>query len=571
MAASAKAVEVIPAGDLGKPALWEPIEGTPAVESVVVDGKPALKITCPFSTMEGWRAGADYRFPENADLGGSRWLKVKAKADDPEAVSEIVLYFQSGAGWYRGGIGGLKKEWSTLTGTRGRFGTEGVPDGWGRVKQMRVGIMPAAKRDTVVYISGFEGTSALGTEDAAKVGHCTTLAELKTCLAGTPQEGEFARGEILLNQAEKSGDIEKPEAQKLIKEARKVFVDAYLRIQKPREGEVRSAWCHSGTGPEMGWTKAVDLLADNGFNTIFPNLLWSGVAYYPSKVVPVSPAVAQKGDQLKELLEAGKRRGVAVHVWKVCWQFGWQGDPSYVVPFRFAGRTQVDRDGKHSDWLCPVNVANRKYELDAIKELVRNYDIAGFQLDYIRYSGEEWCFCPACKAAFEKKIGKKLKDWPVPVTGEGKYAGKYDDFRREAITSFVREVRKETKKIRPSMKLSADVFPVADSARNSVFQDWGLWVREGLVDFVCPMNYTENLAEMRSRTAADRDTIAGKAPFYEGLYATYSPDQVQEPDMLAAQIAAARELGAGGFVLFEIQDHVLTGLLPALRLGITKP
>ncbi|MEK7765885.1 MAG: hypothetical protein AAB368_06570, partial [bacterium] len=60
-------------------------------------------------------------------------------------------------------------------------------------------------------------------------------------------------------------------------------------------------------------------------------------------------------------------------------------------------------------------------------------------------------------------------------------------------------------------------------------------------------------------------------PVYQGLYTTFGPDQSQSPDILAAQIVAARELGAGGFVLFELQDHVITGLLPQLRRGITAP
>jgi uncharacterized lipoprotein YddW (UPF0748 family) len=299
-------------------------------------------------------------------------------------------------------------------------------------------------------------------------------------------------------------------------------------------------------------------------------MLWSGVAYYPSKVLPVAKVVAEKGDQLQQLLAAAHAKGIQVHVWKVCWQMGWMTDPSIAVPFRFAGRMQIDRDGKQGEWLCPSNAANRKYELDAIREVVANYPIDGFHLDYIRYSGNEWCYCPACRANFEEGIGVRLEDWPKPVVEGGKYEAKYREWRLNVITSFVREVREMMKDVRPEAKLSAAVFPVPDNARDSVLQDWPRWIRDGLVDFVCPMNYTGSLQEMRSRMKAELDAAAGKVPVYAGLMVTADSGEDQAPDMAVAQIAAARELGAQGFVLFELQEPVLRDLLPVLRLGVTS-
>ncbi len=570
MAVSAHAVEVITPADLADPSRWVPLEGTPPAEVVTEEGKTYLKLPCPFSALTGWRYAWDITL--DADLKDHRWLKLRAKADDPDAVAEVVLYFESGSGWYRGGLGGLTPDWSTLVGRRVKFSTEGVPAGWNTVTRMRLAVIPAAKRDTTVYIGGLEGTSAVSLEDAARVGPYQSLAELRVALTGsTAAEESLRRGEALIKEAAKHPDISAAKPQQLIQQARSALVDAYVRAQKPKPGELRGAWCHSGTGPPMGWTKTIEALADNGFNAIFPNLLWSGIAYYPSKVVPVAPEVASRGDQLKEILAAAKRRGVAVHVWKVSWQFGWMTDPKVAVPFRFAGRLQVDQNGKQGGWLCPSNPKNRKYELDAIRELVRNYDIDGFHLDYIRFNGNEWCFCPSCRKAFQKSVRRKLKDWPAPVVEGGKYEQRYLEFRRDLITSFVRETRKAIKKIKPEMKLSAAVFPLPHSARKNVLQDWVRWVHEGLLDFVCPMIYTENLSEMRSRAKAGLDAVAGKVPLYVGMYATYAPDQRQEPDMAVAQIVAARELGASGFVLFEIQDHVLTDLLPVLRLGVTAP
>jgi len=545
------------------------MEGSPAAATTLQDGTPAVALTCPFATLTGWRVAWDV--PLEADLSGHRWFKLRARTDHPEAIAGVTLYFEAGGGWYILGLGGLTKDWSTLTGARSAFHTEGTPGPWSTVTRLRVGVLPAAKQNAVVELTGLEGTSALGLEDAVKVGPFRSLAAIKAAVAGVPAAAEpLRRGEAQLAAAA-ALDPGSDREQARLREAHAALVDAYVRAQRPKAGEIRGAWCHAGYGPGMGYAKAIDALADNGFNAIFPNLLWSGVAYYPSKVLPVDPDVARRGDQLKLCLEAAHRRGIKVHVWKVCWQFGWMSNPAVAVPFRFAGRCQIDADGKSGDWLCPSNPANRKYELDAIREVVTNYAVDGFHLDYIRYGGETWCFCPTCRANFERAVGRTLKGWPAPVVKGGAYAARYADWRREVITSFVREVRRMTKKIRPAMELSAAVFPVPDSARESVLQDWGAWIREGLVDFVCPMNYTENLEEMESRTTAELAAAQGKAPILAGLYATYGPDQTQSPDMAVAQIAAARRLGAAGFTLFELQDHVITGLLPALRLGITAP
>jgi uncharacterized lipoprotein YddW (UPF0748 family) len=285
----------------------------------------------------------------------------------------------------------------------------------------------------------------------------------------------------------------------------------------------------------------------------------------------VAKVVGEKGDQLKVLLDAAHHKGIQVHVWKVCWQMGDMPDPAYATPFRFAGRMQVDRDGKQGEWLCPSNAANRTYELAAIRELVSKYAIDGFHLDYIRYPGDEWCYCQTCRANFEEGIGERMTDWPKPVLAGGKYEAQYREWRRGVITSFVLTVRQMIRDVRPACKLSAAVFPVPNACRDSVLQDWARWIRDGLVDFVCPMNYTGSLSEMRSQMKAELDAAGGKVPVYAGLMATLGPGQDQPADMAVAQIAAARELGAAGFILFELEEQVLRDLFPVLRLGVTAP
>ena len=82
------------------------------------------------------------------------------------------------------------------------------------------------------------------------------------------------------------------------------------------------AWLRRGGLPAKNiviWDRFDYMLADAGFTAILPNMLWGGVAFYPSKVLPVAADVATRGDQIAECLAAAKKYGIEVHVWKVNW------------------------------------------------------------------------------------------------------------------------------------------------------------------------------------------------------------------------------------------------------------
>ncbi len=78
--------------------------------------------------------------------------------------------------------------------------------------------------------------------------------------------------------------------------------EAFFRAQPSKPGEFRATWIHSAYGIEgWGWDKTIATLKSNGFNAIIPNLVWAGVAHYPSKILPVSPKVAEQGDQVARM------------------------------------------------------------------------------------------------------------------------------------------------------------------------------------------------------------------------------------------------------------------------------
>ena len=60
------------------------------------------------------------------------------------------------------------------------------------------------------------------------------------------------------------------------------------------------------------------------------------------------------------------------------------------------------------------------------------------------------------------------------------------------------EIRKLISALCPDCKLSAAVKPNINLARDQYFQEWDVWLVEGYLDFVMPMNYIPSLRKFTS-------------------------------------------------------------------------
>ncbi len=563
-------------------AVWSPqnAESPPANIAVGPDGERMARLRLPFSTLKDWRVAWDR---EGAvDLSGADRLLVRMRTDDPGAVV-CILYAHTGDGWYGFQTVGLESEWATAVFWMRRAGREGQPAGWDTVDRLRFGFLPGARRDTVVEVAWVKAAKGSRPEDIGRISSFASFEESRDHILGAvrPENRKAVEGRLdqvrALRAEILSGPqgLDDPAAEGKVRTCHDLMAQAYAMVQKSRPGELRGFWCHYGHGPVMdgkraSWGKAIPMIADGGLNAIFPNMLFAGVAYFPSKVVPTHPVVAEEGDQLAACIKASRECGVQVHLWKVCWEIGWQAQPGADEPFRQENRLQVDRSGNTLPVLCPSDPRNRKYELDAILEAA-DYDIDGIHLDYIRYKGPHVCYCEGCRKRFGEQTGEPVVNWPEDVVPGGPRGEAYADFKREQITGFVREVHHALKQKKPNLKLSAAVWEPAPSALR-VSQDWPAWVDEGLVDFICPMLYTEDMAYFRSTLGEVMDRVAGRAQVCPGMKASMRPrPESQNPlDIIVDEINAARELGAHGFVLFELWEYQKTHLMPYLKAGVAS-
>ena len=362
----------------------------------------------------------------------------------------------------------------------------------------------------------------------------------------------------------------KVEAREAAKAKQRADDRAWLEAQKPKTGEHRAFWCHSawGLGGGRTWDESVRILKENGFNALLPNLAWGGAAFYRSKVLPAAAEVATQGDALEQCLAACRKHGVACHVWKVCWNMGSCVDPVFSAKMAATNRTQVAYGGESKPgWLCPSHPDNQKMEIEAMVELAKK-GVDGIHFDYIRYPDGNHCFCAGCRARFETMAGGTVTNWPGDVRKDERLKKLWVDFRTSNISFVVRTVSQRVRAESPGVKISAAVFPSAETSPTNVGQDWTAWCRAGWLDFVCPMDYVESSALFRNQVAAQK-RLVGKVPIYPGIGLSTWRHDGREAVRLAKQILAVRELGVEGFTVFNF-DRRAEKVLPMLHLGITR-
>ena len=275
-------------------------------------------------------------------------------------------------------------------------------------------------------------------------------------------------------------------------------------IKASSKYEIRAAWITTIGGLDWPNTKAtseygikrqkeelcrqLDLLKEANFNTVLFQTRLRGDVIYPSIYETFTESLTGKTgrnpgyDPLKFAIEECHKRGMEIHAWIVCIP---AGNDRQV---RLLGKQSVVKKKptmcihfKRAWYLDPGNPETAKYLAAIAKEITMNYDIDGIHLDYIRYpeNGENF---PDGKTFRKYGKGKNLAQW-----------------RRDNITSIVREIYNDVKIIKPWVKVSsAPVGKYNDTrhysskgwnAYNAVYQDAKLWMETGIHDAIFPMMY----------------------------------------------------------------------------------
>jgi uncharacterized lipoprotein YddW (UPF0748 family) len=152
----------------------------------------------------------------------------------------------------------------------------------------------------------------------------------------------------------------------------------------------------------------------------------------------------------------------------------------------------LTNDGATGGFLDPAIPEVQAYTHKIFMNVALNYDVDGVHMDFIRYPGATWGYTPASLAQYKHDTGATAT--PAPEDP------RWQAWRRDRVTAFVRDLHSDLQQQKPSVKLSAALIcfgggpaTAADwiytSAYRSVFQDWRDWLAKGYLDFGVPMNY----------------------------------------------------------------------------------
>lgn len=253
-------------------------------------------------------------------------------------------------------------------------------------------------------------------------------------------------------------------------------------------------------------------------NAVLWQVRQGGTVYYNSSYEPWGRYAGYQDpgyDPLAYAIQEAHKRGLELHAW--------------FNTFNISDTSPGTPAAEHPEWICtnedgqtmtsyrsasPGLQAVRDYTVKVAMEIVRNYDIDGFHLDYIRwneYDEDDMKNAPVledqlrrldgtfsderlqklAKGAGTKRYIYDVEHPAGPTPPEG-YAT-WDDWRRASVTTFVQQLHDSIQAVKPWVRLS----PAALGKYNwsgwngyeIVFQDAALWYNQGYIDQLMLMSY----------------------------------------------------------------------------------
>ncbi|KXS49929.1 Uncharacterized lipoprotein YddW, UPF0748 family [Halanaerobium congolense] len=326
-----------------------------------------------------------------------------------------------------------------------------------------------------------------------------------------------------------------------------------MKIIESKPVQLRAFWLDNGTFARLNGRAGVQKLLDRAqkanFNVIFPETFYKGKAVIPDNKLfeQDSQFSSWEEDPLEILIEEAKKRKIEIHPWVWVFNENTSGSPGKILTENPEWANQ-DKEGNivsyhDSTWLSPAREDVKDFLQQRYLYLVKNYDIQGINLDYIRFPEEyrgSFGYDKSTVEGFKEKYGMD----PFQIKSSSSDFSLWNKYRENLVTEMVKEVSKKLKNVDPKLLISADVIPGREEARYRALQDWSLWLEKDFVDFVVPMTYTENLfSELRRWIKEDRNVLTD--PLYPGISVFKLT-----PDQLIDQVEEVNRINPNGASLF---------------------
>ena len=268
--------------------------------------------------------------------------------------------------------------------------------------------------------------------------------------------------------------------------------------------EYRGAWVRPTQTTYAEVEAYVKKAYNAGLNMLSVETLYSSTTIYPTPSGSLLEHNPKFGnfDVLQAYITACHKYDMELHVWMPVFYSGSNGDANWKrsVAYKKSAWRLTNQKGSmlHSDedyglvFLNPALPEVQDFLLETYEYILTNYDIDGFQLDYIRYkdrtSADDFGYDDYTIAAF-KEAYPKFANTVIQYNTDASYWSEWVRFRSTNVTKMVERTRELINRVAPEVMLTADVGPSVNEAYGSLYQDYKTWLSNNWLDMIHPMAY----------------------------------------------------------------------------------
>ena len=185
----------------------------------------------------------------------------------------------------------------------------------------------------------------------------------------------------------------------------------------------------------------------------------SGHVFYASAIAPRAPGYGG-GDVLNTVIEAAHRRGIKVRAWVPQFhdQVAARLKPEWQMRIYESAHTKPYYGSTKKEYFVnPLSAGVQDYQRSIIAEIVRNYDVDGIVLDWLRFDDYNMDLGDETRARFKVAFGYD----PVSIdfSSGNPLRAQWNAWRTDQIARYVESVRRAVDGIKPGLPLGIYILP----------------------------------------------------------------------------------------------------------------
>lgn len=307
-------------------------------------------------------------------------------------------------------------------------------------------------------------------------------------------------------------------------------------------------------------------LYDMGINTLYVETFWHGMTTYYSDVIGCQhPRMAQYNygeygnDYMLALISECHKLGIEVHGWvELLSASSYYGIKSPAVKDEWIYSDSTgDKSGRYLD---PTNPEVQEFLVAIITEMVQKYDFDGISYDYIRYAEiyylDEYIdngFTEYSVNAFSKQYGYTGENLIENLKHDTRLRAQWHEFKQNAITATVKNMTDLIRSLDSEVIISSSPYGYIYEAKTVYMQDIDVWLKNGYLDVILPMIYTENVDFLHESAAVFNNYLPNVLQ-YTGISPLYNGDTIRKNQEL---IEATKTLNICGVSFFATQNYIV--------------